>query len=105
MAQVVRICRAEDAMSAATLDRVSVAPQVTERDVHRRIAQALHRYADLDARDIAVAFEGSQAMLTGRVGTWLQRGVVERAVAHAPGVTEVDNRLLVEPPQVEDETV
>jgi osmotically-inducible protein OsmY len=90
-------------MSTATLDQVSVAPPATERDVHRRIAQALHRYADLDARQITVAIEGGQAMLTGRVGTWLQRGVVARAAAHAPGVTDVDNRLLVEPPQVEDE--
>jgi osmotically-inducible protein OsmY len=89
-------------MSTATLDPVSVASQVTERDVHRRIARALHRYADLDARQIRVAIEGSQAMLTGTVGTWLQRGVVERAAAHAPGVTDVDNRVLVEPPQLED---
>lgn len=91
-------------MSTARLDQPSVAPQVTERDVHRRIAQALHWYADLDARQITVAVQGTQAMLTGRVGTWLQRGVVERAAAHAPGVTEVDNRLLVEPPQGEHES-
>lgn len=35
----------------------------------------------------------------GSVGTWLQRESAERAAANAPGITQVDNRILVEPPR------
>ena len=38
-----------------------------------------------------------RAILTGHVGTWLQRESAERAVADAPGISQVDNRIVVEP--------
>jgi hypothetical protein len=38
------------------------------------------------------------ATLTGAVGSWLQREAAERAAANAPGITTVDNRIVVEPP-------
>jgi osmotically-inducible protein OsmY len=79
---------------------IEVLPHPGERDVRRRIVQALHRNADIDARHITVTLSGETATLTGTVGTWLQRESAERAAANAPGIREVVNSIVVEPPAV-----
>ena len=83
------------------MNYISVVPRASERDLRRRIVQAMHANADIDARHIDVTVVGGRATLTGTVRTWLKRDAVEHAVADAPGVTEVDNRLLVEAQEVE----
>jgi osmotically-inducible protein OsmY len=85
----------------AVVNHITVAPQAVERDVRHRIIEALHRNANIDARHIAVTIAGDTAMLTGKVGTWLQREAAERAAADAPGIAQVDNRIVVEPPLLE----
>ena len=79
------------------LNYITVVPRAVERDVRHRIAEALHRNANVDARHITVTVSGDRAILTGSVGTWLQRESAERAAADAPGITQVDNRVVVEP--------
>lgn len=74
-----------------------VTPQ-SGRDLHKRIAQALHRNASLDARRITVTVSDHVARLTGTVTSWPQRQTAERAAYDAPGVTMVDNQIIVEPP-------
>jgi osmotically-inducible protein OsmY len=75
---------------------IVVAPQAVERDVRHRIVEALHRNANLDARHITVTVAGGKAILTGTVGSWLQRESAERAAADAPGISQVENRIAVE---------
>jgi osmotically-inducible protein OsmY len=75
---------------------IAVAPQAMERDVRHRIVEALHRNANLDARQITVSVAGDKAILTGAVGSWLQRESAERAAANAPGISQVENRITVE---------
>jgi osmotically-inducible protein OsmY len=84
----------------SVLNHIAVAPQGVVRDVHRRIVQELHHNADVDARHITVTVTGQTATLTGTVGTWLQRESAERAAANAPGIGQVVNRIVVEPPSV-----
>ncbi len=79
-------------------DRIEVTPERTGHDVRRRIVEALHRNADVNARHISVGIEGEVAVLTGTVGSWMQRDAAERAAADAPGIRWVDNRIVVEPP-------
>lgn len=79
------------------LNYIDVAPQTTERDVRRRIMQALHRNADLDARHIDVAVSDNIVILTGTVGSWFQREAAERGAGSAPGIRRVDNRIIVQP--------
>jgi osmotically-inducible protein OsmY len=79
-------------------NHIEVRPHAAERDVRHRIVEALHRNADLDARHIAVTVSGTVAMLGGSVRTWLQRDAAGHAAAHAPGIMQVDNRIVVEPP-------
>jgi osmotically-inducible protein OsmY len=79
-------------------NHIEVSPQTTQRDVRRRIVQALHRNADLDARHIDVAIGDDDAVvLTGTVKSWSERDAAERAAGSAPGIRRVDNRMIVEP--------
>jgi osmotically-inducible protein OsmY len=92
---------AEDAMRhirgvRGVLNYISVVPRAVVRDVRHRIVKALHQTADVDARHITVTVSGDTATLTGAVGTWLQRESAERAAANAPGISQVDNRILVQ---------
>lgn len=77
------------------MNHIEVAPRAVIKDVRRRIVRSLHRHADLDAGNITVTVEHERATLSGTVESWHQRELAERAVADAPGVTQVDNQLVV----------
>lgn len=79
------------------LNYIAVAPQAVVKDIRHRIVEALHRNADIDAHHITVTVFEETAVLAGTVGTWLQRDSAEAAAAHAPGISRVDNRIVVEP--------
>ena len=81
----------------AVVNRIEVTPMASFRDVRRRITEALHRVADLNARHVNVDIKGSTAMLTGTVSTWGQRELAERAAASAPGIAKVENLIEVTP--------
>jgi osmotically-inducible protein OsmY len=83
------------------LNHLTLEPRGLERDIRHRIVEALHRNASLDAAHIAVTVAGSRAVLTGSVASWPQRESAERAVADAPGITEVENQIVVEPRSIE----
>jgi osmotically-inducible protein OsmY len=78
-------------------DHTEVAPLVLHREVKRRIVQALHRAADVDARHVQVAVDGGVVTLTGMVRSWPQRDAAEAAASRAPGVRRIDNQLFVVP--------
>jgi osmotically-inducible protein OsmY len=78
-------------------NHIDVAPRATQRDVRRRIVQALHRRADVDARHIQVAVENDVVELTGAVRSWSERDAAEAAARRAPGIRRVDNQIFVVP--------
>jgi osmotically-inducible protein OsmY len=78
-------------------NHITIVSRAVERDVRRRIVGALHRRADLDARQIDVAVSGGTVTLKGLVSTCLEREVAEHAAAGAPGIAFVENQILVEP--------
>lgn len=78
--------------------RIAVVPRAVVYDMRKRIAQALYRNASLDAKRIDVTVTGSVAHLRGTATTWLQRQAAERAAYDAPGITLVDNQIMVDPP-------
>lgn len=78
-------------------NHITVKPRSAQRDVRRRIVASLHHHADLDARQIRVVANDSTVILEGTVGTWSQRDAAERAAGSAPGVTHVENRIVVVP--------
>ena len=78
-------------------NHIEVAPKTTLRDVRRHIVQALHRNADLDARQIDVTVADDVVTLAGTVGSWSQREAAERGAGSAPGIRDVDNQIVVVP--------
>jgi len=71
------------------------APSVYSAGVHEKIEAALRRSAELEAQHITVTVSGHQVTLQGKVRSWWERGVAENAAWSAPGVTRVDNQLVV----------
>lgn len=76
-------------------NRISVTPPVSTGDIRHRIEQAFERQADLEAERISVDAEGSKVTLTGSVSSWNKRNAAERAAWAAPGVTQIEDRLVV----------
>jgi osmotically-inducible protein OsmY len=77
-------------------NRIELRPEVSPRDVRHRLTSALHRYAQLEASGIEVESTGGKIVLRGHVSSWAERDLVQEAAWSAPGVTEVDNLLVVE---------
>ena len=76
---------------------IKLKPKVEPIDVKRKIEDALKRIAELDANRIQVESNGSEVILRGTVRSWAERQEAERAAWAAPGVTKVDNRLIISP--------
>jgi osmotically-inducible protein OsmY len=72
-------------------------------ELKHRIEQALVRNVETDARRINVSVEDGKIILTGTVHGWWEREEAERVAWSAPGVTRVDNRIIVQPIPLPDE--
>jgi osmotically-inducible protein OsmY len=76
---------------------IVVKPRVAPTEIKRKIEEALRRAAEVDASRISVETIGSEVILRGTVRSWAEREEAERAAWSAPGVTKVDNRIIVSP--------
>ena len=77
---------------------IVVKPHVLPTDLKQRIEKALIRNAEIDARNIMVEAEGSKVILRGTVRSYAEKKAAEEAAWVAPGITEVENRIVVSPP-------
>lgn len=76
---------------------IQVKPRVAPTEVRRKIEEALRRAAEIDASRVTVEAIGSEVILRGTVRSWAERQEAERAAWWAPGVSKVDNRIIVSP--------
>lgn len=74
---------------------LQVTQPVATADVRERIEQAFERQADLEAEKITVQAQGGKVTLTGRVSSWNKRNIAERAAWAAPGVSQIEDKLVV----------
>jgi osmotically-inducible protein OsmY len=79
------------------LNNITVASPIRTTDVREKIEAAFKRSAEIDARRINVAAKDSTIILSGNVRSWAERQEAERAAWAAPGVTRVEDRLVVVP--------
>jgi osmotically-inducible protein OsmY len=90
------ICRLSGTKGITNL--MMVKPRVLPTDLKQQIERAFLRNAQTDARNITVEMEGSKVILQGTVRSSAEKQAAEdTACWSAPGVTEVDNRIVVSP--------
>jgi osmotically-inducible protein OsmY len=77
------------------LNNVVVKASDVPREVHRRIAAALHRYADVSATAVEVTSSDGEVWLSGEVSSWDERDRAEAAAWAAPGVSKVHNNIRI----------
>jgi osmotically-inducible protein OsmY len=74
---------------------IKLRPGPDSVDVKRAIEAAFQRHALLDARRLQVEAEGGKVVLRGDVRSFMEREEAERAAWAAPGVTAVENRIII----------
>jgi osmotically-inducible protein OsmY len=74
---------------------IMVKPKVAPSQIKEKIEKALVRNAETDAQKITVEVDGSKVILRGTVRSWAEKDAAERAAWQAPGVSEVDNRIVI----------
>ena len=76
-------------------NRIDVQPAVAPADIRQRIEKAFERQADLEAEKISVKTEAGKVTLIGHVSSWEKRNLAERSAWAAPGVTKIEDKLVV----------
>lgn len=74
---------------------IEVTPRVSSADVKKRIEDAFRRDAEIEAKGININVADGKVTLQGKVKTWSERQAAEHAAWSAPGVHNVEDRLLV----------
>jgi osmotically-inducible protein OsmY len=79
------------------VNTIQLKPSVKPAEVKTRIVDALRRNAEVDANRIQVETHGGEVILKGTVRSWIEREEAERVAWSAPGVTKVEDRIVVSP--------
>jgi osmotically-inducible protein OsmY len=76
---------------------IQLKPQAQPSEIKRKIQEAFRRNAEVDANRIVVETWGSEVVLKGTVRSWIEREEAERVAWSAPGVTKVEDQIIVSP--------
>jgi osmotically-inducible protein OsmY len=74
---------------------IEIKPKVASMDIKGAIKAAFERHALLDAQKVQVEINGNNVVLRGHVRSFIEREEAERAAWAAPGVTHVENRIVL----------
>jgi len=81
----------------SVVNNIAVKTTVKTAALREKIEAAFQRSAAIDARRVNVNAVGGNVTLSGNVHSWAERQEAERAAWAAPGVTHVDDRLVIVP--------
>jgi osmotically-inducible protein OsmY len=76
---------------------IQLKPRAEPSEIKRKIQEAFRRNAEVDANRITVEVRGGEVILKGTVRSWIEREEAERTAWSAPGVTKVDDQIVVSP--------
>lgn len=76
---------------------ITVKPAAEPSEIRQKIMDAFKRNAEVDANRITVEAHGNEVVLKGTVRSWIEREEAERVAWSAPGVSKVDDRIVVNP--------
>jgi osmotically-inducible protein OsmY len=77
---------------------IAVEPRAKPADIWQKIQEALKRNAEVDANRVTVETDGSEVILSGTVRSWTEHHEAERVAWSVPGVTKVEDRIVVAHP-------
>ncbi len=76
-------------------NNIEIKPRVSTSDVKTKIEAAFERLAQLDANQITIEARDGKVILRGNVRSWDEKDQAEQAAWAAPGVTSVENHVVV----------
>lgn len=93
---------AHDTLRAVTgvkgvINTVQVKPKAAADQIKKKIEKAFRRSAEVDANNITVEEHNGEVTLKGTVRSWFERQEAERAAWRAPGVTKVEDHIVIRP--------
>jgi len=72
---------------------ITVKPAINKAIVKDNIKRALERNADVESDKVEISTTGRTVVLKGKVGSWHERSLVERAAWASPGVVNVKDEI------------
>ena len=79
------------------INMIALKPQAEPSQIKNKIMDAFKRNAEVDATRVEVEAHGGEVILKGSVRSWMEREEAERVAWSAPGVTKVEDRIVVAP--------
>jgi osmotically-inducible protein OsmY len=84
----------------SVINLITVKPKLEALDIQQKINSAFHRNATIDAQRIKVEVNGNKVILTGKVRSFAEKDDAEKAAWSAPGILNVESKLVIEEPEL-----